>query len=95
MQCPRCKHKIPIKECLLLSNNAVITCKHCSARLRPEKMSTAYFGAGFLLTGPPSLYIALHYDSLPKGLLFGTVWGSILYVGVVVYVYFTVRLFEI
>lgn len=95
MECPRCKHKIPIKECLLLSNNSIIICEHCNAKLRPEKMSRAYFGITFLLVGSSSFFIALKCNSLPKGLFFGTVVGITIYIIGLIYTYLHVKLFEI
>jgi len=94
MKCPRCKHTIPIKKCLLLSNNSVINCKHCNTRLRAEKMSSAYFVIPFLLVGPISFFIALKSNSLLEGLLFGSVIGLIIYIIGIVYTYLYVKLFE-
>lgn len=95
MFCPRCQRKIPIKDCLLLSNLSILTCKHCKAKLRPEKMSSATFALGFLVGGPLALYVAIKYNSLPKGLSFGLICGLVLYLIVVVYTYKFVKLYEI
>jgi len=95
MHCPKCHAKIPIKACLLLSNNSILKCKHCQARLQPEKMSGHYLGFGFLCTGPIGYFIAKKYDSLPIGLLYASAIGIILYVIVVLYTYNHTKLFEL
>ncbi|SEA20513.1 hypothetical protein SAMN05192529_110113 [Arachidicoccus rhizosphaerae] len=95
MHCPRCQQAIPVKKCFLLSNNTVVTCRHCGARLQPEKMSSAAFPASFLATALPGYYMARKYNSLPKGMLMGAVIGIILYSTIVIYTYCNVKLREI
>ncbi len=95
MYCPRCQNKIPVKECLYLSNDSVIICKHCNAQLKPERMGVSYFFIAFLCTGIPAYLFAMKYHSLPKGLLLGLGCGIVVYGVSVIYTYATVKLVEI